>query len=141
MTINRTQIEVRYQETDQMGVVYHANYLVWFEIERTKFIEQLGFNYTEMEASNIVSPVLDAQISFKKPARYGFKVYVETWLEDYDGVRTTYGYQVINDENDVLVTGNTVHTIVMKDTFKPVLLRKVNHVWHETYLAEMSEKV
>lgn len=140
MTINNTKIEVRYQETDQMGVVYHANYLVWFEIGRTKFIEELGFKYTELEESNILSPVLDAQISFKKPAKYGDKVCVETWLEDYDGVRTTYGYQVINEERNVLVTGSTVHVIVKKDTFKPVLLRRINRTWHEAYLQEMSDK-
>ena len=53
MTVNHTEIEVRYQETDQMGVVYHANYLVWFEIGRTKFIEQLGFKYAEMERTEL----------------------------------------------------------------------------------------
>lgn len=141
MTINRTEVEVRYQETDQMGVVYHANYLVWFEIGRTKYIEELGFKYTEMESSNIVSPVLDAQISFKKPARYGDKVFVETWLENYDGIRTTYGYQVINAEKEVFVTGSTVHVIVTKDTFKPALLRRVNREWHEAYLNEMNREV
>src|SRR5690625_5397224 len=67
----RTQIEVRYQETDQMGVVYHANYLVWFEIGRTKFIESLGFNYADMEAHNVVSPVTNVNVSYKYPVQYG----------------------------------------------------------------------
>ncbi len=66
-----TPIDVRYQETDQMGVVYHANYLVWFEIGRTKFIEELGLSYAAMEEKQVVSPVVDAQLSFKKPIPSG----------------------------------------------------------------------
>lgn len=130
----RTPIEVRYQETDQMGVVYHANYLVWFEIGRTKFIEELGLSYIEMEQSNVVSPVLDANISFAKPVRYGDKVYVETWIEKYDGLRTVYGYKIVDDDGDVKVSGSTKHVIVRKDSFKPLSLRKSFPKWHELYL-------
>ena len=61
MLISETNIEVRYAETDQMGVVYHANYLVWMEIGRTKLIEDLGFKYAEMEKDGILAPVIDAQ--------------------------------------------------------------------------------
>ncbi|GIO26258.1 acyl-CoA thioesterase [Ornithinibacillus bavariensis] len=130
----QTPIEVRYQETDQMGVVYHANYLVWFEIGRTKFIEHLGLNYIEMEKNNIVSPVLDAHISYKKPVRYGEKVFVETWLAEYDGIRTVYGYQIIDSQGEVFVTGSTKHVIVIKDNFRPLSLRKAFPTWHELYL-------
>ena len=133
MVINRTEIEVRYQETDQMGVVYHANYLVWFEIGRTKYIEQLGFKYTEMEEKDVVSPVIDAQISYKKPIKYGDQVFVETWLEDYDGIRTTYGYRVLNGTGELAVQGETKHVVVKKDSFKPVLLRKVHPEWDKAY--------
>jgi len=131
--INETEIEVRYQETDQMGIVYHANYLIWFEIGRTKFIEQLGFKYNEMEEDNIISPVLDARISYKKPAKYGDTVIVYTWLEHYNGIRTTYGYQIVNKAYDVLVTGSTDHTIVDKASFKPIRLRNVYPKWHQAY--------
>lgn len=67
MKVVETPIQVRYQETDMMGVVYHANYLVWFEIGRTAFIEELGFKYSEIEKQGVVSPVIDANISFKHP--------------------------------------------------------------------------
>ncbi|MBC5636068.1 acyl-CoA thioesterase [Ornithinibacillus sp. BX22] len=127
-------IEVRYQETDQMGVVYHANYLVWFEIGRTKFIEQLGLSYVNMEKNNVVSPVLDAQVSFKKPVRYGDNVFVETWIEKYDGLRTVYGYQIIDEEGEIRVTGTTKHVIVKKDNFRPVSLKKAFPNWHERYM-------
>jgi|SRR5699024_722941 len=134
MTVNKTKVDVRYAETDQMGVVHHSNYLVWFEIGRTNLIKQLGFDYAEMEAGEVVSPVIDVHISYKKPAKYGDTVMIETWLEGYDGVRTTYSYNVKNSAREVIVTGSTVHVIVKKDNFKPALLRKFHPDWHQTYL-------
>lgn len=128
-----TTIEVRYQETDQMGVVYHANYLVWFEIGRAKFVESLGFKYADMEKDGFVSPVIDAQISYKKPVRYGETVEVITWVEKYNGIRTVYGYEIVNQKDEIVVTGSTEHVIVDKDTFKPVSLRKSFPDWHEAY--------
>ncbi|MGP4107089.1 acyl-CoA thioesterase [Virgibacillus sp. L01] len=134
----RTPIEVRYQETDQMGVVYHANYLVWFEIGRTKFIENLGLTYADMEKNGVVSPVVDAQISFKKPIRYGEDTTVETWVETYDGIRTVYAYNIINHNNDIAVSGTTKHVIVHKDTFRPLSLRKAFPDWHQAYLQQLN---
>ncbi|WP_339227865.1 thioesterase family protein [Oceanobacillus sp. FSL K6-2867] len=129
----RTPLEVRYQETDQMGVVYHANYLVWFEIGRTKYIEALGLSYAAMEKDNAVSPVLDAQITFKKPIRYGEDAYVETWLEEYDGLRTVYGYHILDSAGDIAVCGYTKHAVVKKDTFRPMSLRRAFPEWHQAY--------
>ena len=139
MLFNHTEVEVRYKETDQMGVVHHSNYLVWFEIGRTNFIKQIVLNYAEMESGDVVSPVIDVQISYKKPARYGDTVTVETWLDYYDGIRTTYRYNVKDKDEQLLVTGTTVHVVVNKKSFKPVLLRKYHPDWHETYTALMNE--
>lgn len=137
MEINETEIEVRYQETDQMGVVYHANYLIWFEIGRTKYIEQLGFQYAEMEKMEIVSPVVNVQVSYKKPARYGDKIIIQTGLKAYDGIRTTYEYKIKNKQDDILVIGTTDHVVVKKDRFKPVRLRSVFPEWHQAYTNEI----
>lgn len=136
----RTPIDVRYQETDQMGVVYHANYLVWFEIGRTKYIEYLGFKYADMENEGIVSPVIDAQIEFKTPVRYGEEVFIETWLESYDGIRTVYAYEVIKEDGTLAVTGTTKHVIVDKESFRPKLLRRAFPNWHQAYEREVSQK-
>ncbi|WP_186577359.1 acyl-CoA thioesterase [Aquibacillus kalidii] len=136
----KTSIKVRYQETDQMGVVYHANYLVWFEIGRTAFIESLGFNYHDMEKDGVVSPVVDAHMYFKQPIRYGQDAYVETWIEEYDGLRTTYGYQIMDEEGNVAVAGSTKHVIVKKDNFRPVSLRKKFPDWHEAYTNAVGDK-
>lgn len=134
----KTEIEVRYQETDQMGIVYHANYLVWFEIGRTKFIEELGFKYAEMEKSNVVSPVIDIQISYKNPVRYGEKVMIETVLNHYDGIRTEYAYKIYTETGKIAVTGTSMHVIVNKDTFKPLSLRKAFPDWHQAYLSQLN---
>lgn len=135
----KTPIKVRYQETDQMGVVYHANYLVWFEIGRTAFIESLGFNYHDMETEGVVSPVVDAHVYFKQPVRYGENVYVETWIEEYDGLRTTYGYNIFHEQGNLAVTGSTKHVIVKKDNFRPVSLRKKFPDWHDAYTRALGE--
>lgn len=135
----QTPIEVRYQETDQMGVVYHANYLVWFEIGRTKFVESLGLRYAAMEENGVVSPVTDANIRFNKPVRYGENPIVETWLESYDGLRTVYGYNVLRPDGQVAVSGKTEHVIVKKDSFRPLSLRKAFPDWHQAYSNQLKE--
>src|SRR5699024_699292 len=121
-----------------MGVVYHANYLVWFEIGRTKFIEQLGFKYAELEQQQVVSPVIDLGINYKRPARYGEKVYIETTLDHYDGLRTIYAYKIFNYDNDLLVKGKTTHVVVKKDNFRPVRLKQVNPSWDLAYRKVMN---
>ncbi|SDI99861.1 acyl-CoA thioesterase [Salimicrobium halophilum] len=133
MKVNTTDIQVRYQETDMMGVVYHANYLVWFEIGRTSLIEEFGFSYKEMEEAGIVSPVTDVQVSFQKPVRYGDDVHIKTWIEEYNGVKTTYGYEIVHEDGSVAVTGASDHVLVKRDTFRPTSLRKAFPAWHEAY--------
>jgi len=134
MMITTSEAKVRYAETDQMGVVYHANYFVWFEIGRTEFIEDLGFRYHEMEESGVLSPLVDADIQFKKPLRYGQTATVKTWLKEYDGLKVTYGYEILTPEGETAVTGSTKHVLVKKETFKPVSVRKAFPDWHEAYL-------
>ncbi|SDB89790.1 acyl-CoA thioester hydrolase [Pelagirhabdus alkalitolerans] len=129
-----TPIQVRYQETDQMGVVYHANYLVWLEIGRTEFIHGLGLSYKKMEEEGVVSPVTHVDLHYKVPVRYGETAYVKTWIDYYDGLRTTYGYEVINERNEVALHGTTDHVVVKKDNFRPVSVRRQFPEWHEKYM-------
>ncbi|GMB08315.1 acyl-CoA thioester hydrolase [Thermolongibacillus altinsuensis] len=133
MVISSKEIEVRYAETDQMGVVYHANYLVWMEIGRAHLIRQLGFNYADMEKQGIVSPVVDLQISYKKPLRYGETATIKTWIESYDGIRVVYGYEILTPTGEIAATATSKHVCVTKETFQPVLIRKYFPDWHEAY--------
>ena len=133
MHIAKTDVVVRYAETDQMGVVYHANYLVWMELGRTALIESLGFNYAGMEDEGIVSPVIEVNVKYKKPMRYGGTATVSTWIEKYDGLRVIYGYEVLNSSGEVCITATTTNTCVSKETFRPVSLKRSYPDWHQAY--------
>ncbi len=133
MVISEQKIPVRYAETDQMGVVYHANYLVWMEIGRTGLISDLGFSYADLEKEGILAPVIDIQASYKNPARYGETVTVKTWIEAYDGLRITYGYEIYKENGELSATGKSVHVCVRKDNFRPLSIRKKLPEWHEAY--------
>lgn len=134
MRVTQTEVEVRYAETDQMGVVHHANYLVWFELGRTQFIKALGFDYARMEEDGVLAPVTDFEISYKKPFRYGEKARIETWLDEYSGLRAIYGYVIYNERDERCVTGRSTHVLVYKETFKPLIMKKVLPNWHEAYM-------
>lgn len=133
MYIAKNEIEVRYAETDQMGVVYHANYLVWLELGRTQIVKDLGFNYADMEKDGIVSPVMEVKIAYKRPFTYGQKAIVHTWIEEYNGIRTLYGYEIYNEEGELAVSATTLHACVKKENFRPISLRKHYPDWHEVY--------
>ncbi|WNS77380.1 thioesterase family protein [Bacillus sp. DTU_2020_1000418_1_SI_GHA_SEK_038] len=133
MLVSTKEIEVRYAETDQMGVVYHANYLIWMELGRTQLIKDLGFNYAEMEKDGIISPVLDIQASYKKPLHYGENAIIKTWIEEYDGLRVSYGYEIYTEEGEIAVTGMSKHVCVKKESFRPISVKKHYPIWHEAY--------
>ena len=93
----RTTVEfrVRYAETDQMGVVYHANYLIWCEIGRTELIRARGASYAAVEREGVVLAVADASVRYHAPARYDDLVRVETWIEDVRSRTVTFAYLVL----------------------------------------------
>ncbi|MET3682243.1 acyl-CoA thioester hydrolase [Alkalibacillus flavidus] len=139
MVTNETDVKVRYQETDQMGVVYHANYLVWFEIGRTNLIEQLGFKYADMEKDGIVSPVVDINAQYKRPLTYSETATVKTSIQFYDGFRIVYGYEVYRESGELAVTGTSSHVCVKKENFRPISIRKHYPEWHEAYMKALGE--
>jgi acyl-CoA thioester hydrolase len=133
MIIAENKVKVRYAETDQMGVVYHANYLVWMELGRTSLIEKLGFKYADMEKDGIISPVTDIQASYKRPLRYAEEATVKTWIEQYDGFRVVYGYEIFTEEGELAVTGKSHHICVKKENFRPIRINRYYSDWHEAY--------
>lgn len=133
MKISEKKVEVRYAETDQMGIVHHSNYIVWMELGRTQLIKDLGFSYAAMEKDGILAPVLDVQVSYKKPLTYGDNAIIQTWIDSYDGFKVIYGYNVLNEGGELAVTGYTSHVCVKKDSFRPIRLKKMFPDWHEAY--------
>jgi acyl-CoA thioester hydrolase len=93
------QFRVRYAETDQMGVVYHANYLVWCEIGRTEFIRTLGVSYADMERAGVSLAVSELSMRFHAAARYDNMIRVETTLSDVRSRMMTFDYLCSNAEN------------------------------------------
>ena len=103
-----TTLRVRYAETDQMGVVYHANYLAWCEVGRTEFVRASGMSYREMEAAGIGLAVVDAQMRFHGAAAYDDEIAVETRLTDVRSRLVTFAYEITNAVTAArLVTAST----------------------------------
>ncbi|MDR3270493.1 MAG: acyl-CoA thioesterase [Peptococcaceae bacterium] len=126
-------IQLSYADTDMMGIVYHANYLKWFELGRTRFIEAVGYSYRDMENAGYFAPVYQVEATYKKPIRYGDQVSVETWVELNDGLKTAYAYHVRNGQGEVCAVGTTMHIIVSQETFKPVQFKKAFPEWYALY--------
>lgn len=99
---SRSEIRVRYAESDQMGVAYHANYLIWCEVGRTDFIRELGLNYAEMERDGVMLAVADAHIRFHASARYDDRVRIVTTLTGVRSRMLTFVYEIVRlDEQGV----------------------------------------
>src|ERR1051325_3113417 len=90
-----TTLRVRYAETDQMGVVYYANYLVWFEVARADLLRSLGWTYREMEASGVRLPVIEAHCEYQRPARYDEEIEIRTEGHLSSPVRMEFHYDVV----------------------------------------------
>lgn len=125
----RTPIKVRYAETDMMGVVYHANYLLYFEEARTDFLDQVGFPFIEFEKRGYMCPVYSVDLQYGEPLRYGEEAYVLTSVVESRPTRTTYLHRVFRADMDPevdkpLVAGHVTACIVDKETFKPVSIKK-----------------
>ena len=105
-----SRVRVRYADTDQMGVVYHANYFVWFEVGRTDLLRAAGWTYREMEAEGLSLPVIEAHCDYKQPARYDDELDVRTTGELMSPVRVAFSYEVVRPaDGELLATGRTVH--------------------------------
>jgi acyl-CoA thioester hydrolase len=121
--IYETKFRVRYAETDQMGVVYHSNFVIWFEVGRVEMLRQLGFTYREMEKQDGTHiAVVDMRCRYKAPARYDELVTIRTCLLNVRDSLLHFGYEVIRDEDGaMLAEGETVH-IVVDSEFKRIPL-------------------
>jgi acyl-CoA thioester hydrolase len=103
-------VRVRYADTDQMGVVYYANYLVWFEIGRTEWLRDAGWNYREMEEAGVSLPVIEAHCKYRQPARYDDEIEIRTTATVVTPVRLRFDYQATRTAGGTLVAeGHTVH--------------------------------
>jgi len=115
--VGTTRVRVRYAETDQMRVVYHANYLVWFEIGRVELMRQFGLDYSRMEAEEGIGiAVAEARVRYKAPARYDDELTIETELANLRGPVLQFRYRVLRESDQMLLCeGETIHVVVGRD--------------------------
>jgi acyl-CoA thioester hydrolase len=107
---SHSRIRVRYAETDKMGVVYYANYLVWFEVGRTDLLRESGWNYREMEIEGFSLPVIEVQCAYRESAKYDDEIDVRTTGAMVSPVRVQFNYEVVRvADAATLATGSTVH--------------------------------
>jgi acyl-CoA thioester hydrolase len=113
LRVGEVRLRVRYAETDQMGVVYHANYFVWFEVGRVELMRQLGFSYRDMEQNdNCFIAVVDARCRYKAPARYDDEVIVRTRLKNVRETLVHFGYELLRESDALaLAEGETTHIV------------------------------
>ena len=109
-----TRLRVRYAETDKMGVVYHSNFVIWFEVGRVELLRQLGFQYSEMEAEdNCHIPVVDLRVRYKAPALYDDEIVIRTQIKNVRSSLLHFSYEVFREsDRTLLATGETMHIIV-----------------------------
>ena len=112
--IGETRVRVRYAETDQMGVVYHANYLIWFEVGRVELIRQMGLDYKSMETEDGCSiAVVEATVRYKAPARYDDEIIVRTHIAEFRGSIVKFAYKLYRAGDELLLCqGATTHIVV-----------------------------
>jgi acyl-CoA thioester hydrolase len=108
-----TRLRVRYADTDQMGVVYYANYLVWFEVGRTEWLRQTGWSYREMEHEGVALPVIEARCEYRQPLRYDDEVEIATTAMLVTPVRIRFDYDVKRAGDGMPAAGgHTIHAAV-----------------------------
>lgn len=114
--IFETSVRVRYKETDQMGVVHHTNYIVWFEVGRTDLLRQLGLTYRDLESRGILLPVVDLSCRYAEAARYDDEIRILTRIADLNPGKIVFSYEILRKEDHTrLARGTTTHLWVNRE--------------------------
>jgi acyl-CoA thioester hydrolase len=124
--VGETRLRVRYAETDKMGVVYHSNFVIWFEVGRVELLRQLGFQYKEMESEdNCHIPVVDLRVRYRAPAQYDDEIVVRTQIKNVRSSLLHFSYEIFREsDRTLLATGETMHIIVDNKLERTVLPEK-----------------
>ncbi|WP_010247397.1 acyl-CoA thioesterase [Acetivibrio cellulolyticus] len=124
MYTSKTEIVVRYAETDQMGIVHHSNYPIWYEAARTDFIKSIGMSYSDIEKSGFMLPLLELKSCYKGAAKYEDELIVTTKIKQISFTRITFYYEVYNKNSNILINyGETMHAWTNKE-LRPLNMKK-----------------
>lgn len=134
MVEHKTMIRVIYADTDAMGVVYHTNYIKWFEVGRTELLRSMGYPYVRLEEEGILLPVVECNCKYKRPAVYDDMLEITAWVAEMKGATITLEYEIRKQETGaLLVTGSTKHAVT-DPGFKPIRLREKNKGLYESFM-------
>lgn len=125
--VSSTNTRVRYQETDKFGVVYYANYYVWFEIGRTEFFREIKFPYSNWEENGLYIVIASSSCEYKKPAYYDDAITIRSWISELKNSSFTFEYEILRN-NELLATGRTVQVMVDKDKKAVRIPRKIKEI-------------
>ncbi|MFL0253133.1 acyl-CoA thioesterase [Clostridium neuense] len=128
---SNTNVKVRYAETDKMGIVYHSNYYIYFEVAREDFIKEAGISYKDMENVGVMMPIVETRCKYHDAATYADELTIQTSLKELSPIKVVLKYDVIRKtDNKVIADGETTQTFVSNNTFKIVnLKRKYTEIW------------
>ncbi|MDN5301550.1 MAG: acyl-CoA thioester hydrolase [Thermoanaerobacteraceae bacterium] len=127
-----TTVWVRYAETDQMGVVYYANYLVFFEVGRNVYFNSIGSSYADMEREGVYFPVIESHCVYRHPARYGDNIVIKTAVAGMKPTRVKIVYEILRSKDNLLLAqGYTEHAFMSKEG-RPLNISKTHpHIWEK----------
>lgn len=121
MKEHQIELRVRYSETDQMGVVYHGNYIPYFEIGRVEWLRSKGVSYKSLEESGIALPIVSMTLNYKKPARYDDLLFVTTKLQNHSSVKIEFACEIRSEQKELLTTAHFVLVFVDMKTGRPIV--------------------
>lgn len=119
MNQHSVEVRVRYSETDQMGVVYHGNYIPYFEIGRVEWLRNKGVSYKSLEENGIALPIVSMHLNYKKPARYDDLLVVTTKFKNYSGVKIEFDCEIRNENEELLTTAHFILVFVDMKSGRP----------------------
>lgn len=120
MYIHESFIRVRYQETDQMGVVHHGNYATYLEVARIDWLNAVGFSYKKLEDEGIMLPVYKLDFVFRSPAYFDDELCVRTSLKELPGARIIFNYEIYNQHEKLLTTAQSILVFINKKNWRPI---------------------
>ena len=130
-------IEPRYQETDQMGIIHHSVYPIWYEMGRVKFCDDIGFPFQKIEALGVGLAMVHMESTFLKPAHFGSPLVMETRLTHFTRVRMTFNYEIYDHHHEMIHSGKSHLVWVAKD-LKPVNILKTQPDLYQLFLKQVS---
>ena len=115
----KTKLRVRYSETDKMGVVYHGNYIQYFEVGRVEYMRDIGVVYANLEKQGIGMPVVNIDINYRKPAAYDEELTIETWIEKLPTSKIIFHNRAIGDSGKIVCDAK-VTLVFINSQFRPI---------------------